>query len=69
MNPMRDLEYPFALGAIDTSTVEIKPKKGVPAEHALEKDGVLDPLDGRVDPRDRPKSTFDGPDDIDVDVI
>ena len=71
MNPARDLEYPFALGVLDVSTVNVVPKKDAPAEHALDKDDAIDPPEGikPVDPRDKPKDTFDEPDDIGVDVI
>ena len=67
LNPARDLEYPFI--PLDTSTVPVVPKNDIPAEHALDKDDVIDPPDGvkPVDPRDKPKDTFDEPGDIGVD--
>jgi hypothetical protein len=46
LNPARDLEYPFVLGILDMSTIDIVPKKDVPAEHALDKDDVIDPSEG-----------------------
>ena len=71
LNPCRDLEYPFALGITDMSTVNVPPKKDIPAEHALDKNAVTDPPGdiNPVDPRDRPKDTLDEPDDIGVEVI
>ena len=29
LNPARDLEYPFALGVIDMSTINVLPKKDI----------------------------------------
>jgi hypothetical protein len=71
LNPARDFEYPFALGIMDMSTIDVVPKKDIPAEHALDKNDLADPPEGikPVDPRDRPKDTLDEPDDIGVDVI
>jgi hypothetical protein len=71
LNRARDLEYPFALGIMDMSTIDVVPKKEIRAEHALDKDDVIDPPEGvkPVDPRDKPKDTFNVPDDIGVDVI
>jgi len=71
LDPCRDLEYPFTLGIIDMSTINVPPQKDIPAEHALDKDDVIDPPEGikPVDPRDKPKDSLDEPDDIGVDVI
>jgi hypothetical protein len=71
LNPCRDLEYPFALGIMDMSTINVPPIKDIPAEHALDKDDVIDPPEGvkSVDARDKLKNTLDEPDDIGVDVI
>jgi hypothetical protein len=71
LNPARDLEYPIALGALNMSTVNVVPKKDVPAEHALDNDDVIDPPEGieSTDPRDRSEDTFDEPDDTGVEVI
>jgi hypothetical protein len=52
LNPCRDLEYPFALGIMDMSTINVPPKKDIPAEHALDKDDVVDPPEG-LKPVDR----------------
>jgi hypothetical protein len=52
LNPCRDLEYPFALGIMDMSTINVPPKKDIPAEHALDKDDVVDPTEG-LKPVDR----------------
>jgi hypothetical protein len=67
VNPVRGLEYPFALGLLDMPKTE----EDVPREHALDEDDVIDPPEGikRVDLRDRPKDTFDESDDLGVDVV
>jgi hypothetical protein len=59
LNPARDLEYPFI--PLDTSTILVGPKNDIPAEHALEKDAVIDPTEGLtpVEPRNKPKDSFD----------
>jgi hypothetical protein len=63
LNPARDLDDPFALGIMDMSTINVPPKKDIPAEHALDRDDVIDPPEATkpVDPRDKPKDTLDEP--------
>jgi hypothetical protein len=62
LNPARDLEYPFALGIMDMSTIDVVPKKDIPAEHALDKDDVINPPDGMKPVVDKPGDTCDKPD-------
>jgi hypothetical protein len=52
------------------STVNVGPKPDIPAEHALDNDVVVYPPEGikSVGPRDRPKDTFDEPEDLNVDI-